>query len=89
MAIKKVHLEEALRGKEGEYIGLKIDNGDFKALSKIVDTLDFKDLESALRFAVAVLVKGGEEGVYVDEEGNKVKLLPGDGLLKAKAEDQE
>lgn len=37
------------------FLQVEINNGDLKALNEIISTWNFKDKESALRFAIAVL----------------------------------
>ena len=63
-------------------IAVKIDNGDLEAINNLVESLNFASPEAILRFTVAVLVKAGTNGVYVVENGNKIKLTPNDNLLR-------
>lgn len=63
---------------------IKVENGDLVALKQVQDKWKFKDKESALRFALAVLVKAAEGGnkVMIEENGKPTSLIPGDSLLK-------
>lgn len=69
-----------------EKIGLEFNNGDYQALKSVVDSWGFKDVESAIRFGVAVLIKGGDsKKIQVkNEAGEKITIEPADSLLKAK-----
>jgi hypothetical protein len=61
---------------------IDINNGDLKALSEIVNKWRFKDKESALRFAIAVLSLT-EEGTLCQEkkDGSVVKFMPTENML--------
>ncbi len=68
-----------------EELTLKINNGDKKALEQITEEWKFKDAESALRFALAVLVKAvtiGNKKLSIEENGKNTTLVPGEALLK-------
>lgn len=74
MAIKKLtETEEALN--------IEINNGDLGALNEIIINWGFKDKESALRFAIAVL-KVTKPGKLSQEtpDGNKSLLIPTENL---------
>lgn len=66
-----------------EKLELEVNNGDLKALNEIIETWDFKDKESALRFAIAVM-KITKPGRLFQEENNGTKsaLLPTEILMK-------
>ena len=64
-------------------LGLIINNGDFQALKKTVERLGFKDEESMLRFALAVLAQSATRSLKVtDTNGKEVTLNPSETLLK-------
>jgi len=66
-----------------EQLDLTINNGDFIALKDIVEKYSFKDEASAIRFALALLSKSEGKGLYIkDEEGVKLRQVPGESLLK-------
>ena len=72
----------------GELI-LTINNGDKKALEQITEGYKFKDGESALRFALAVLVKAvtiGNKKLSIEEDGKNTYLAPNESLLKPSEE---
>lgn len=72
------------KSDEKDKIILEIDNGDLQALKAIESEWDFADESGVFRFALAVLTKAKDKAVYVDENGKKVALSPGDSLLKKK-----
>jgi hypothetical protein len=61
---------------------VEISNGDLKALNEIVEKWGFKDVESALRFGVAVMTLSEDSKLYYDNKGEKVMVRPTE-LLKA------
>ena len=64
-------------------LGLIINNGDFQALKKTVERLGFRDEESMLRFALAVLAQSATRSLKVtDTNGKEVTLNPSETLLK-------
>jgi len=67
---------------DGNEIVLKINNGDLSALREIEKEWNFEDESGVFRFALAVLTKAKNKSVYVEEDGKKVALTPGDKLLK-------
>jgi hypothetical protein len=79
MAIKKITTEVPF--PEGAVV-LNFDNGDFEVLNTIKTQWNFKDEESLLRFALAILYKSGEQAVCIkDEAGNEVTLKPSESML--------
>ncbi|MGH7202861.1 MAG: hypothetical protein ACREHC_00260 [Candidatus Levyibacteriota bacterium] len=64
-------------------LNLKVDNGDLAAIKDIKGKWNFKDKESVLRFALAILAKAtsSNKKVYIDENDKKTALVPGDALL--------
>lgn len=62
-------------------IEITIDNGDFQALVSIREKWGFKDHESSLRFAIAVLMLAEDKIVYVGKDG-KDGLRPTTSLLE-------
>lgn len=62
---------------------VEINNGDLNALNKIHDEWDFKDIESALRYAVAVLSIAKDKKLFYErDDGEKVIIEPADSLKK-------
>lgn len=78
MAIKK--LPSDIHASDS--VALNFDNGDYAVLNTIKQQWNFKDEESLLRFALAILYKAGEHSVSVrDETGNEVTLKPTENML--------
>lgn len=75
---------------EKERILLEINNGDLEALGTIREKWAFKDEESVLRFALAVLIQAEDNAVSVKtKDGKSTSLRPSDNLLEAKKETSE
>lgn len=71
---------------------LEIDNGDLIAISNIEAQWKFKNKESVLRFAIAVLAKAVDAGshkITIEENGKTTVLTPGDTLIKVQEEKKE
>ncbi len=77
MAINLIH-------DQPEGLQIDINNGDLRVLREIVNKWRFKDKESALRFALAVLSLT-EEGSLCHEkkDGSVVKFVPTENMLNA------
>jgi len=76
MAIERI--EDTEKG-----LDIIITNGDRRALAKIKEEWKFKNEESALRFAIAVLVQSTRDSLgFKNEEGNISLFKPGDELLE-------
>jgi hypothetical protein len=62
---------------------LVFNNGDFATLKSAVERLGFKDEESLLRFALAVISKSATRTLTViDQDGKSIALNPSAALLK-------
>lgn len=64
---------------------LKINNGDLVALKEIQQKWRFKNIESILRFAIAVLVQAEKQRVFIDTQGKPTALEPTETLLSNSA----
>jgi len=83
MAIQKISED----GEKGSRT-VEINNGDLIALSKILQEWDFKDIESALRYGVAVLSIAKDKKLFYEKEnGEKVLIEPADSLRNEKRDD--
>ena len=60
---------------------LAFDNGDFIALNEAVRQWNFKDRSSALKFAIAALLKAENKRLFIEKNGIHIQLTPGDNLL--------
>lgn len=81
MAIVRNPVDQSFEDK----IILEFNNGDFKALNEIVTSWGFKDIESAIRFGIAALVKASEKKEFgITEKGKPTTISPADSLLKEK-----
>lgn len=82
MALKEVQKTDtnlaALNG-----ILLNLDNGDLVAVDEAITKLGFKNRESLLRYALAVIAQTDTPVVYVNKAGEKIALAPNKDLLKA------
>jgi hypothetical protein len=68
----------------------EINNGDLKALNEIVANWGFKDIESALRFGIAVLKVTKPGSLFQEKEnGSKSILVPTDKLTGKEPKDGE
>lgn len=68
--------------KERGTRNIEINNGDLIALNKIITDWDFRDVESALRYAVAVLSVAKDKKLFYEKDnGEKVTIEPAD-ILK-------
>lgn len=66
-----------------EELVLVIDNGDLKSLKDAVEKLEFKDEESLVRFALAVLAQSATRIISITlPNGSRVNLNPSVELLK-------
>lgn len=75
---------------EKEHILLEVNNGDLEALGTIRKKWNFKDEESVLRFALAVLIQAEDNAVSVKtKDGKSTSLRPSDSLLEPKKEMSE
>lgn len=64
-------------------LSLVINNGDLDALKTVVKELGFKDEQSVLRFALAVLTRSATRSIsIVEKDGKTVSLTPSANLLK-------
>lgn len=85
MAIVKIS-EDPTKGSRT----VEINNGDLEALNKIISEWDFKDVESALRYAVAVLSIAKDRKLFYEKEnGEKVTIEPADSLRREKTDGEK
>jgi hypothetical protein len=84
MAITRINPETP----EGE-LPLLFNNGDLIALKEAVSKLGFKNEESLLRYALAVISKSATRTLTViDQDGKSVSLNPSDTLLAQSSEEK-
>ena len=67
--------------RQTDQITLVINNGDLQAINDVISKYNFKDEESLLRFALVALLRSESNGIYIDENENKVFLQPSEKLL--------
>lgn len=66
---------------DGTFIGLN--NGDRDAMNTVIESWNFKDTESFLRFAIAILLKTKDsKKIVIEEDGHPTTVSPGAGLIK-------
>lgn len=81
MALKEVQKTDAgLATLDG--ILLNLNNGDLAAVDAAIIKLGFKNRESLLRYALAVIAQTDTPMLYVNKGGEKVALAPSTDLLK-------
>jgi arginyl-tRNA synthetase len=80
MAMKKITKNELFEELDSLY--LEVNNGDLNAINEAIDKWNFKDEVSVLRFSLAVIAKAKNKKIYIEEDGEKIPLTPGEGLLK-------
>jgi hypothetical protein len=82
MAIKNITSVSPNPPPSSDALTFSFDNGDRNVLELIKNKWKFKDEESLLRFALAVLVKAEGNSVSVkNESGGEINLKPSDDLL--------
>lgn len=63
---------------------LNLDNGDLAAVDAATTKLGFKNRESLLRYALAVIAQTDTPLLYVSKGSDKIALAPSQDLLKPK-----
>ena len=64
-------------------LDLAVNNGDLDALRDAMNRFGFRDEESVLRFALALLARSATRSfTIVEKDGNTVSLTPSANLLK-------
>lgn len=76
MAIETQGEEKTIKETPGQVF--EIYNGDWKALKSVTEKWNFKDEASALRFALAVLVKAEDGTLQIGDD----VVSPTEGLLR-------
>lgn len=91
MALKEIKKEDITNIKgDLNRIFFYLENGDLKVLDEIKEKWNFKDRESVIRFALAVMSQAKGQALFVmDEKNEKKGLKPSDNLLNIKQEIQE
>lgn len=80
MAIKRTPEQS-----EAGSLKLIFDNGDLQVLNLVKEKWSFRDDESALRFALAILLKAENKSISIkDESGGDISVKPSDELLLKK-----
>lgn len=62
-------------------LDLEVDNGDLEALKQVIAKYHFTGEEAALRFALIVLLNTENNNVYIDKNGQVVKITPNPSLI--------
>ena len=85
MAFKKITPEQVASLKDESGLLFNVNNGDLTALGVVLSKWGFRDEESALRFALAVMKQAEKGVIFIDRgDGTKIGLSPSDDLLKSK-----
>lgn len=69
----------ALSDFDGLFLGLS--NGDKTAIEEAMKRWHFKDIESLVRYALAVFIKAEKGKLITEIGGNQINLVPNDSLL--------
>ena len=78
MAITRINPNAPVEGE----LPLLFNNGDLVALKNAVGKLGFKDEESLLRYALAVISKSATRTLtIIDQDGKSIALNPSESLL--------
>jgi len=81
MAISEYPKDSVPTDFDGLLLGLN--NGDLSALKAAIRDWGFKDTASFLKFVLAVMLQAKDtKGLYIEEDGQKTKVTPSEGLLK-------
>jgi len=75
--------------RNNDGINLAINNGDLQAIEEVIEKYHFKDEESLFRFALAALLRSETNGVYIEENNNKIFVQPSEKLLQPREEGQQ
>ena len=68
MAIKKFENKNAVEQSDFDGVLLGLSNGDLNALSEVVSKWNFKDEENFIKFAIALMIKSGEnKKIYIED----------------------
>ena len=85
MAFKKITPQQVASLENESGLLFNVDNGDLVALGAVLNKWGFRDEESALRFALAVMKQAEKGVIFIDRgDGTKIGLSPSDDLLKSK-----
>lgn len=68
--------------KENSTLTLEIDNGDLEKLEKCMETWQFKDYQSMLRFAISVFLVTEDKCLWMKSDGQPQKIAPAKEFLK-------
>ena len=82
MAIQRFENKGAVNSSafEGFFIGLN--NGDRVALEQVMQKWNFRDEESFIRFAIALMVKAEGNRIWIQINGLQTILTPNENLLQ-------
>jgi metallophosphoesterase superfamily enzyme len=91
MAIKSTERNKS--GSTEKELETIVDNGDLKLVDSLVDAYSFKDRDSLLKFAIATLLRGNNDGgiytIKTGEDGKKFldPIVPSSDFVVKKEED--
>lgn len=81
MAIKILTYDDVINNNHQQF-QIELNNGDLRVLNEIVDSWNFKNKQSALRFALAILKITNPGELYQSKEGKMCSLLPTDQISR-------
>ena len=81
MAIKKFKNKTEVSKSDFEGIFIGLNNGDNKAVETIIKAWNFKDIESFLKFAIAIMIKTKDsKRIIIGRDDHLTTVLPDDDL---------
>jgi hypothetical protein len=82
MAIQKFDSKAAVTASDFEGFFIALNNGDKAALDQVIARWNFKDVESFLKFVLAVMIKGEGNKLFIQIGGAQTGISPADTLLR-------
>jgi hypothetical protein len=79
--IEKFKDKAAVTASDFEGVFLALNNGDKAAIEEAMKRWKFKDEQSLLKFALAILIKAENNKVSIQSGGSQINLTPNESLL--------
>lgn len=72
----------AIKEKNDKELILKIDNGDYKKMTEVLQRWNFKDEQAFLRFVVSALLETEDTKIGIIDKGILIPIIPAKHSLK-------
>lgn len=69
-------------GQEDNKLTIEIDNGDLEKLNQCLESWNFKDHQSLLRFSMSVLLLAENQDLWIRTDNDVEKIIPAKDYLK-------